>query len=393
MPIDTELKTALDALQGENKTLFSALQAKYDSLKTDYSKLQTQLDAVDAKTQAQIKTPGTGQKSLVDHILEHPEFKARQEAGFLGNAPLHLSFQRSALERKTNITDPTLGFATSGVLMPARLPGVYGLPRQQLRIRDLMRVVPQTVGGSFDFALQNTRTNATSPQEEASPTAESTYLWTTGTDQIRTIAHFTNVSRQALSDVPWLSATLNSELIYGLKLKEEAEILSGAGTGVHLNGIVTQGTAFDTSTYNTGSWQRIDQLRKAKLQAELAGLGTYAPSGFVLHPTDMAALELTKDSYGRYIIGDPQGGVIEIKTIWGLPVVESFSISAGTFLVGAFDSAATLIDRQEVTVEISFEHSSNFTANLATILCQERVGLAVEVPTSFIHGSFSSSPA
>ena len=101
---------------------------------------------------------------------------------------------------------------------------------------------------------------------------------------------------------------------------------------------------------------------------------------------------MTKDSYGRYIIGDPQGGSIEVKTIWDLPVVESFSITAGTFLVGAFDSAATLIDRQETTVEISFEHASNFTANLATILCQERVGLAVEVPAAFIHGSFSTSP-
>ena len=103
---------------------------------------------------------------------------------------------------------------------------------------------------------------------------------------------------------------------------------------------------------------------------------------------------MTKDSYGRYLIGDPKGGsVVAVPTIWNLPVVESDSIAAGTFLVGPFDSAVVLIDRQEMSVEISFEHASNFTANLATVLCEERVGLAVQVPGPFVTGSFSQSPA
>src|ERR1035441_4784045 len=125
--LDTELKTALDALQGETKTIFSDLKMKYDGLKADHSRLQIQLDAVDLQNRDRLVIPGGEQKTLVDLIIEHPEFKARQEGGFQGNAPLHLSFARSAfagMERKTNITDATLGFATSGVLMPVRLPGV-----------------------------------------------------------------------------------------------------------------------------------------------------------------------------------------------------------------------------------------------------------------------------
>ena len=393
MPLDTELQTALAQMTGETKALFTELQKKYDTLDAAHKALQVQTDALDLGNRGHGVIPGGEQKSLAEMIVQHPDFIARKEEGFSGRRGLSLTFNRSAFERKTNITDATVGFATSGVLMPVRLPGVFGMPRQALRLRNLMRIIPQTVGGSFDYALQDIRTNAPSPQVEAQPTAESTYLWTTGTDQIRTIAHTCNVSRQALSDLPWMQATLNSELIYGLALKEEAEILSGVGTGVHLNGILTLDTAFNTATYNTGSWQRIDQLRKAKLQAYLAGMGTYAPSAYILHPTDMAALELTKDAYGRYLIGDPQGGSIEVKTLWDLPVVETLSITAGTFLVGAFDTAATLIDRQEVSVEISYEHASNFTANLATVLCEERIGLAVQVPTAFITGSFSQSPA
>lgn len=385
-----EIKAIIDSMTGETKAAFSALKAQHDELKTANGNMQRQLDAIDAAGQGRLITaPET--KSLGQMITEHPAFQERKANGFAGRQPLTMTFN---LERKTNITDATMGTQTTGTIPLVRLPGVPALPRQALRIRDVMRKATVDIGSAFDYAKQSTRSNATSPQVEATTMAESTYLWNSASDFFRTIAHFTNVSRQALSDVPWLRAQLDSELIYGLNIKEEAEILSGAGTGVHLNGIITQATAFDTATYNTGSWQRIDQLRKAKLQARLAGLASYAPSAYVLHPGDMEALELTKDSYGRYLIGDPQGGPgIEIKTIWGLPVVESDSITPGTFLVGPFDTGAILLDRQSVTVEISFEHASNFTANLATILCEERVGLAVQVPSAFVTGSFSQSPA
>jgi HK97 family phage major capsid protein len=266
------------------------------------------------------------------------------------------------------------------------------MAQQELRVRDLMTVANQGTGFSFDWLRQKTRTNVASPQVEASAKSESTYDYETVSGTIRTIAHFLNVSKQALSDLPWLRTQLDSELMYGLKLKEESEILAGSGVGVHLSGIITQATAFDTSLLIAAAgWTRIDVLRMAKLQARLAGLATYAPSGIVLHPTDMARIESTKDTTGLYIVGDPTTGQM-VKFVWGLPVVESDSITSGTFLVGAFNTGATLIDREQAGVEISFEHSSNFTSNLATILCEERIGLAVRVPTAFITGSFTTSP-
>jgi HK97 family phage major capsid protein len=248
-----------------------------------------------------------------------------------------------------------------------------------------------TSGNSFDFVKQSGRTNGASPQIEASPKAESTYTWTAASDTVKTIAHFTNISRQALDDITWIQGAINGELTYGLKLREEAEILSGDGTGQHLNGILHQASAYDTGL-NVGSDQRLDTLRHAKLQARLAGLGTFAPDGIVLHPTDMEKIELIKTEEGGankgvYIIGDPRTGPA-VKLVWGLPVVESDSISAGTFLIGSFGVAAELIDRMQAMIEISFEHNVNFTSNLATILCEERIGLAVRRPEAFITGSF-----
>jgi HK97 family phage major capsid protein len=304
--------------------------------------------------------------------------------------PIRVAMPGAFPERKTTITTGGLGSGTTGIIMPQRIPGITGLPMQELRIRDLMTVTQMTTGNSFDYVRMLARTNAASPQVEAATKAESTYTWQTVSDTVKTIAHFTNVSRQAIEDVPWLQGTINSELMYGLLLKEEAEILSGDGTGQHIRGLLTQATAYNTAL-NVTADTKLDKLRHAKLQARLVGLGTFAPDGIVLNPTDMAAIELIKDeaggaNKGRYILGNAVDGT-PVKMIWGLPVVESDSIAAGTFLIGAFSTAAQLIDRMAAMVEISWEHASNFTANLATILAEERIGLAVRRPEAFVTGA------
>jgi HK97 family phage major capsid protein len=90
---------------------------------------------------------------------------------------------------------------------------------------------------------------------------------------------------------------------------------------------------------------------------------------------------------GRYVIGDPQDGTA-LTLLWGLPVVESDSITAGTFLVGAFGTGAEIINRMDAMIEISFEHDQNFVKNICTVLCELRSGLAVRRPGAFIYGSF-----
>jgi HK97 family phage major capsid protein len=375
--VTTETKTALDAIR-------SQMTAQ-----------QTQLDAIDAKSQNRHVT-GPEYKTLGMMMTEHPDLLAAKSNEFVSRKPINMSFSASAFGTKAStdaITIGAVGTGTSGVQMPVRLPGMVALPKQALRIRDVMTEVMQNTGNSFDYIKQATRSLVASPQVEMSPKSQSNITWSSQIGNIRTIAHWMQISKQALADIPWARAQVDEELTYGLKLKEEAEILSGDGTNEHLNGILTQATAFDTSLLSASAgFQRIDILRWAKLQARLAGLATYAPSAFVLHPTDMARLETTKSNYGEYILGEPKSGT-PITMVWGLPVVESDSIASGTFLTGSFDNGAVLIDRQQLTIEISFEHNVNFTTNAASILAEERLGLAVKVPGAFVKGSFSTSPA
>lgn len=390
----TFIAKASEELKNAGQSSAETKQA-VEKLNEKLNTLQTQYDAIDLKLNTSKLFGGDGGeqfKSAGEQFVSNNAYVEAKGIDFRAKRPVVAAINDPFAGRKSVIANWTLGNGTSGVLMPQRLPGVNGIAQQALRIRDLMQVRQMTTGNSFDWIKQSTRSNGASPQQESSPKAESTYDWTSASDTVKTIAHYTNVTRQGLDDVPWLRGAIDNELMYGLLLKEEAEILSGDGTGEHLNGLITQATARAT-TWDVSGDTRLDRIRKAKLQARLAGLATYAPDGIVLNPADLMYIETIKTEEGAankgvYVIGDPgRGGAITF--VWGLPVVESDSITAGTFLVGSFGAAAELIDRMQASVEIAFQHSDNFTKNLATLLCEERIGLAVRYPGAFITGSFS----
>jgi hypothetical protein len=56
-------------------------------------------------------------------------------------------------------------------------------------------------------------------------------------------------------------------------------------------------------------------------------------------------------------------------------------------------SKAVVRQRQTTTVEISYEHASNFTSNLGTALAEERFGIQTLRPDAFVTGQLASSPA
>jgi HK97 family phage major capsid protein len=72
---------------------------------------------------------------------------------------------------------------------------------------------------------------------------------------------------------------------------EENQLLNGGGTGTDLNGIYTQATAY-SAPITVAAPTKIDVLR---LRCCRRSLAEYPATGIVLHPTDWATIELTKD--------------------------------------------------------------------------------------------------
>ena len=145
--------------------------------------------------------------------------------------------------------------------------------------------------------------------------------------------------RQILDDLPQLQAVVDQELRYGLAYVEDNMLLNGAGTGTDLNGIYTQATASTANLAIIATPTKIDVMRVAMLQASLANLPA---SGMVLNPVDWFGIEVTKSTYGEYIIASPQDGTQ--PRLWGLPVVETMAMTAGKFLTGAFQLGAQIFE-------------------------------------------------
>jgi hypothetical protein len=133
---------------------------------------------------------------------------------------------------------------------------------------------------------------------------------------VRTIAHIFKASRQILDDAPALRSYIDARARYGLRYVEEAELLNGDGTGVHIKGLVPSATR---SMRRSCRPRRPASTSSASRSCRCSS-PNFPASGIVLHPTDWAKIQLTKDSQLRYIIGNPQDG--NTPRLWNLPVVE-----------------------------------------------------------------------
>tara|TARA_R110002074_G_scaffold354792_1_gene526680 strand:+ start:591 stop:1745 length:1155 start_codon:yes stop_codon:yes gene_type:complete len=262
-----------------------------------------------------------------------------------------------------------------------RLPGIQFEPNRPLRIRDILPATG-TSSNLIEYAKENVFTNAAAIQAtENSTKAESGLTFTRATTEVQTLAHWIPVSKQILSDAPQLQGYINGRMQYGLKLVEEEQLLNGDATSGNLNGLLNQATDYVAVS---GFTSNFDVLHCAITQAQLSH---YLPNAVAMHPTDVRNLNLVKNSNGDYIAANPRSSVMDVA--WGLPVVVSSTIPAGTFLVGAFDMGAQIFDREESSIQLSLENSDNFVKNMATILAEERIALAVYRPAAFIKGSFA----
>lgn len=391
------MKEQLEALQTELKGYLekAAMQQKEagslsTELKTQIENLQKQVDAIDSKMAESIKA-GTPEESVREH-LEKNEDLTRFMKSRSGSFVLDLNEKHCRqLERKTAITSALVGSATSGVLQIDRDSGIVTEARQVLRVRDILSARP-TVLPQIDFVKVNTPMQAASPQVESSPKVENAVTFTVGNAYVRTIATWIPASKQVLEDFGELMNFLETSLQYYVNKEEELQLLSGDNTGQNLNGLITQAQDFDTTLLSgTSGWNRLDIIGNAVNQIEADC--ELDPSFIIMHPNDWWAIRLTKDSYGRYVLGDPQAPMAN-PNLFGLQVVRTSNITKGSFLVGSGSPvAAEIRDRMGMTVEISTQHANYFTENMVAIRAEKRLALVVKRPASFVEGSFTSSPA
>lgn len=377
--VGDELKAYAEQSQKELKRtsdLSEETKASVDKLLITQGELQARLQAAE---QHMVKLEsGGGQDnrvlSLGQHVAESDAF-----ANFDPKVSNKFSVSISAA-----IT--SIDSSAGSLIEPTRVPGVVAPQNRRLTIRDL--IAPgRTQSNSIEYVRETGFTNNADVVSEnpANPKPESNIIFELDQAKVATIAHWVRASKQVLDDAAMLASYIDARLRYGLQLKEEAQLLKGSGIGLNINGIYTQASTYANPGVVVQAQTRIDQLRLALLQAELA---EYYADGIVLSPIDWTAIELTKDSQNRYVIANPFGTTP--NTLWARPVVATQSMDMGDFLVGAFQLGAQVWDREDATVVVSTEDRDNLVKNMVTILAEERLGLTVYRPEAFVKGEFEA---
>ena len=383
--VGDELKAYAETAQKELKAhsqMSIETKASVDKLLVQQGELNARLQAAEQLV-AKMESGASGRaapKSMGEEFIESEGFES-----FASRASGGAKMSFSA---RVNAAVTSISTSAGDLIQPTRV-GLILPVQQRLFVRDLLSW-GRTESNAIEFVRETGFTNNADVVSE-NPTnvkPESDLTFELDSVPVATIAHWVRASKQVLSDVAMLASYIDGRLRYGLKLKEEAQLLKGSGVGLNIAGILTQAEAYLNPGVTVQAETAIDRLRIAMLQVTLA---EYEADGIVLSPIDWAAIELTKTADDAYLFATPRG--LAVPGLWGRPVVPTQTMDAGDFLVGSFQQGAQGWDREDAGVTVSTEDRDNLVKNMVTILCEERVGLTVYRPEAFVAGDFDGLPA
>lgn len=408
--VSTEQKAAFDSNMRDIKEIKGLIEGLESMDQVNSWSSEPASDSVGAAAAAgQMARSSYGAKSLGQLFLDSPEFKSLQGGKNGANMPSPFILNSGDITSQgwgqkdvySGLLDTT-GLSFTGFGTRERDALVIP-PMRTRRVRDLFPARTTTAAVIEYFRQLGFTTPGTTAVNNAAPVAQrsggafaakpqSSMVFEGHQAPVRTLAHWEAAHRNVLADEPQLRSIIDNELLYGLRLQEDYQILNGDGTGENLLGVLetpgVQEYAWSDGATSPVPDTKADALRRA---ATLAFLAYYEPTGIVLHPNDWEDLELTKNTQGTYLMAVSMQVGSEAR-VWRMPVIDTPAIQEGTALVGAFGTGAQLYDREQANIRISEQHADFFVRNAIVILAEQRLALAVKRPESFVKVSFDNEP-
>ncbi len=234
----------------------------------------------------------------------------------------------------------------------------------------------------------------TNPDGTAGETGEGSsknpidFDWQEKSQKVEKLTAYVKVSKEALSDLPALQNEIDAELRQTVLLSVDAALLAGDGTTPSLNGILNQDTAYSAGAFaGTIDVPNVyDVLRTAIAQVVAA---EFMPNYILLHPTDVAKMDLAKGEDGHYVL--PPFKSADGLVISGVRVLENTGQTVDKFTVGDFTKFNVRV-REGMTVDIGLD-GNDFTNNLVTILGEVRLVSYIKAnhAGAFVSGDFSDA--
>lgn len=303
-----------------------------------------------------------------------------------------LSVKAAATMTTGNVT--AVGTGGLSMLLNQFEGGITPLPRSAPFFADLFASAP-TSGNTISYAEMKNPDGGAGMTGEGSAKTQADFDLVEAKTNVRKITSYIKTSKEALDDIPALAGEINNELVTLIKLKKDSEVLSGAGTGNTLSGVITNATAF------TGGALALSVVTPNNYDVLVAGITQIAtaevisgqPAGFmanviVMNPSDVALMKLTKDANKNYIFPVTLPGSTSVMEV---PVISNARMTAGDFLI-MDSSKGNLRIKEDITLSVGYEND-DFTKNLVTILAEMRLAFYIKSQhvKAFVKGTFSTA--
>ena len=324
-----------------------------------------------------------GPSSIGEQFANSQAYKAYTENGVKG-VDSHAEF-------KTTLN--TTGYPPESLRAPGILETALRNPDSIIGLFDQI----QTNQNAYVYLEETTFTNNAGSIAEAgdiSSANEGALAFTERTESIRKMATFLPVTDELLSDVAGIQGYVNSRLSTMMKLNMDNQLINGNGSAPNLTGVLSKSgiNTFDYSSYS-GELARLGQIYQAI--TEIRKDAFVEADSIVMHPSDWydvvtSVSDITTTTSGAapknplFMVAGGFGADVAPR-IWGLKVVPSTVIAAGTALVGKFGGgdAAQVVMREGVDLAVSDSHSDFFAKNQLAIRLTMRLGFALYRPTAF----------
>ena len=205
---------------------------------------------------------------------------------------------------------------------------------------------------------------------------------------VKKVTAYIKVTKEMLDDVALMRSEIDQELTELINLKIDDQLLNGTGATVNLSGINQTATAWAAGAFalTIPTPNVFDVIRTAINQVRV---NLFEPNYIVMHPTDVAKMDLAKASDGHYVL--PPFISNDGTTVSGIRVVSNTGVTVDNFLVGDFTKYGVRF-KEGLTINVGYEND-DFTKNLVTILAEARLVGRVKSNHygAFVKGVISTS--
>jgi HK97 family phage major capsid protein len=392
--MNEELKGQLDGIsksidakieKSNSDVVNNVVEKANEIVKSEVSGMATKLnERLDAMEVASKKQFNSQKKVTFKSALKEALDNGAVEGIAKGNA------RSASFELKA---DMTVAADFTGEVIPAdRVPGYKFDPTRPVHVRQLL-ATGSTQSDVVRYVKESGYSNGAAATAEGATLGQSDFDMTAADANVRKIGTYFRISEEMLADTPQLTSYLSARAPEKLLEVEDAQILSGDGTGANLSGIITDAADFDVSAsgafyQSVESANEFDVIVAALNQLSLLN---YSADCIMLNPTDFNKILLLKDSTNKYLKDQVYNGLQ--PSFSGVKVIQNTAIAAGTFLIGNFGIGTQLWVRQGVNVEFFREDGTNVRDGFVTVRVSERVALTNYLPNAFVNGTFSTAIA